>query len=166
MTRRTISLVTLSLALALGAPTASQAAQGGVFNHGAGLKVRVGRPHGGGFKPFCHGGFKRRGIPRGFLFFPRSSNNSQPAPPRQVPRPAAKIPAPPPSPGPKWIHVGPTGNDTLLSGTTLAQGDSPADCLSVETEILLDDEPVKAFGTACREADGTWRLRPAEPTSN
>ena len=69
------------------------------------------------------------------------------------------------------------GGDTLLSGTILTQtltgasaqtltlGNSPTDCLSVETEILLDQEPVRASGTACRQADGTWRLWPADPTT-
>ncbi|MEM7224676.1 MAG: hypothetical protein AAF495_16980 [Pseudomonadota bacterium] len=158
--QRLFAALALASLMALGAPASGHAGQGGAFNHGDGLKVRVARPHGGGFKPFGHKRFNHRGFNKRFFFFPRTTTSPQPVA-RPTPRSVARIPPPPPTPGPKWIHVGPDGGDGLLGGTILAKADGTADCLSVTTEILLDDQPVAAFGTACRQADGSWRLQPA-----
>jgi hypothetical protein len=64
----------------------------------------------------------------------------------------------------KHIHIGDDGTiteDVRLSEVPVedATGDV-ADCLSVQKEILVGEQELDAFGKACLQADGTWRLMP------
>jgi hypothetical protein len=34
----------------------------------------------------------------------------------------------------------------------------PADCREVERTVQIDGRPQKAYGTACRRPDGSWRF--------
>jgi len=65
---------------------------------------------------------------------------------------------------PKWVHVS-SIDDALLPSTTEApnaKSGAHRNCLSVKTEIMVDDKPFDAFGEACLMADGTWEFRPSE----
>lgn len=68
-------------------------------------------------------------------------------------------------PGPKWIRVGAVGNETtaLDAGTSYEAGQERTNCLTVRTTITVDGKPVDAFGKACLQADGSWRLSAVEP---
>ena len=65
----------------------------------------------------------------------------------------------------KLIHIGEDGG--VLTGTDGNQPETVKDaqlanCLSVRTSIVIDGEEVEAFGEACIDAQGNWRLRPQE----
>ena len=66
----------------------------------------------------------------------------------------------------KLIRIG--EGDTVLDSEALAQLPDPdksgkaGDCLSVKKEILVGEETLDAFGKACLQPDGTWRLVPTE----
>ncbi len=64
----------------------------------------------------------------------------------------------------KWIHVAPLDGDTPSLGESAPskQGEALTNCLSVRTQITVDGAPMDAFGKACMQADGTWRLVPTE----
>jgi hypothetical protein len=64
----------------------------------------------------------------------------------------------------KWIHVPAQDDDTpsLGEGTPSKQGEALTNCLAVRTQITVDGAPMDAFGKACIQADGTWRLIPTE----
>jgi len=64
----------------------------------------------------------------------------------------------------KWIQVAAQDDDTpsLGEGTPSKQGEALTNCLSVRTQITVDGAPMDAFGKACIQADGTWRLIPSE----
>jgi hypothetical protein len=65
----------------------------------------------------------------------------------------------------KWIHVGALDGDALSLGE-VAPSENAArltNCLSVRTQITVDGAPLEAFGKACVQGDGTWRLIPDEP---
>ena len=64
----------------------------------------------------------------------------------------------------KWIHVAAQDDDTpsLGEGTPSKQGEALTNCLAVRTQITVDGAPMDAFGKACIQADGTWRLIPTD----
>ncbi len=64
----------------------------------------------------------------------------------------------------KWIHVAEQDGDarSLGGGTPSKQGEALTNCLAVRTQITVDGMPMDAFGKACIQADGTWRLVPTE----
>ena len=65
----------------------------------------------------------------------------------------------------KWIHVGALDGDarSLGEGTPSEDGARLSNYLSVRTHITIDGAPMDAFGKACIQGDGTWRLIPDEP---
>ena len=63
---------------------------------------------------------------------------------------------------PKWVHVygldGTEGPPT--SEDPYGEGVLRKNCLNVKTEIMIDGQPVEAFGQACQQANGSWQLVP------
>lgn len=66
----------------------------------------------------------------------------------------------------KLIHIGDDGkvseSDALAPLPPPDTAGTPGDCLSVQQEILVGEQALDAFGQACLQPDGTWRLMPAE----
>jgi hypothetical protein len=66
----------------------------------------------------------------------------------------------------KLIHIDDGG--ALSESRSLAQlppadtTGEPGDCLSVQQEILVGEQALEAFGMACLQPDGTWRLMPTK----
>ncbi len=65
----------------------------------------------------------------------------------------------------KWIHVGALDGDARSLGESAPPEDGArlSNCLSVRVQITIDGAPMEAFGTACIQGEGTWRLIPDEP---
>jgi hypothetical protein len=71
--------------------------------------------------------------------------------------PAAASAAPAPAPmgqGIQWSNP-PAGNAVAAKPPAGAR-----ECREFQRTIIIDGKPETAFGTACRQPDGTWRIQP------
>lgn len=109
------------------------------------------------YVPRYYYGYGRK---NGYRYYPRPSAGYGPTAYDPPSRPSEYKP-----PTPKWVHVGTLDSDTpsFDESAPSEEGRLATNCLSVRTEITVDGEPVEAFGKACLQADGSWRLIPGEP---
>ena len=136
---------------------------GGTYYHRWGRKYRSHRrSYGYGYGGYGYGGYGdygRGSSGRSYYDNGASARRS---------RSEAQAPADEPRPVvPKWVHVGPTEVDSGFSDGAPAANETQAltNCLTVKTQITVDGSPMDAFGRACLQADGTWRLVPTDPGS-
>jgi hypothetical protein len=91
--------------------------------------------------------------------------------------------APPPAPPASWNNTSQQALETAQSGTAVPWQNpdgssggvitpSPAfqnaagqPCREFQQSIMVNGQAEEAFGTACRQPDGTWRLQPAPPAT-
>jgi len=145
------------LALALGTLilAAAAAPDAKAFGHGGGF-------HGG----FFHGGF---GVGIGFGF-PGCCFYGGPFgyyPPYAVYPPYAAYPTYPPyvapavayaSPAPAAYNPAVAGYGTPAVATYGAPAAGGGECREYQSTVTIDGRPQRAFGTVCRQPDGSWRI--------
>jgi hypothetical protein len=110
--------------------------------------------------PRIYYGFGRRDV---YRYEQRPTVRYRPTPSDPPSQPSETKP-----PTPKWIHVGKLDIDmpSLGEGVPSEGQQRLTNCLTVRTEITIDGQSMDAFGKACIQADGSWRLVPAEPVGN
>jgi hypothetical protein len=81
---------------------------------------------------------------------PDLTPQAQPAPPP----PAPPLPAAPPSGAPPTNTVSPPPLGTVSP----IRGPSRPECREFEQTIMIGGQPQQAYGTACRQQDGTWKI--------
>jgi hypothetical protein len=77
---------------------------------------------------------------------------SLPMPP-QPPTAAVSPPSPPPMPA-----VQNPAPPQRIGTVAPLRGDSRAECREFQQTIMIGGQAQKAYGTACRQADGTWKI--------
>jgi hypothetical protein len=77
--------------------------------------------------------------------------------PSYYPRPLLP---PPRSYYPPIIASGPPTSYPPIAEATSSRGTAPRNCRKFEQPVKLDGRSVMAYGTACQQPDGTWRVIP------
>jgi hypothetical protein len=80
-----------------------------------------------------------------------------PAAASPAPPPTAAAPAPPPPAPPSPVVSNPPPPQRIGTVAPI-RGDSRAECREFQQNIMIGGQPQKAYGTACRQADGTWKI--------
>ena len=92
---------------------------------------------------------------------------ASPGPPPTVPAPppAALPPAPPPTaavpPPPPFTPPATAASPApppRIGTVAPMRGDARAECREFQQTIMIGGQATKAYGTACRQADGTWKI--------
>jgi hypothetical protein len=86
---------------------------------------------------------------------------ASPAPPPVAPTtavpPAAAAPPPPPFNPPATV-ASPAPPPPRIGTVAPMRGDARAECREFQQTIMIGGQATKAYGTACRQADGTWKI--------
>lgn len=59
---------------------------------------------------------------------------------------------------PSSWHNPDTGNDYTVTPTRTYQSDSGRYCREYQTDVVVGGRREQAYGTACRQADGSWKV--------
>jgi hypothetical protein len=79
-------------------------------------------------------------------------------PPATLPMPPAAAAPPPPSAAPPSPIVQNPPPPARIGTVAPLRGDSRAECREFQQTIMIGGQAQKAYGTACRQADGTWKI--------